>query len=104
MIFLGPFSRQDGKCYGNLYLGNADGRMYQDDLSGGERLHPTRPGWLYVSMSCTRNTYIPVPGQPLMIGQNIVPSYFPFKGDIAEIRIWSGVRSGDQVASRRPVR
>ncbi|NVL91107.1 MAG: carboxypeptidase regulatory-like domain-containing protein [Desulfobacterales bacterium] len=101
MMFVGPSSQQDRKCYGNLYLGSEDGLLYQVGRFGGERLQPTRPSWLYVSMSCTKETYIPVPEQPLMIGQNIVPSGFPFKGDIAEIRIWSDVRSGYQVARYR---
>jgi len=89
----GPSPRPDRnwKCLASLYLANAQGQAYQVDGSFGDKLQPAQPGWLYVSMSCTRETYIPVPDQPILIGENIVPSGFPFKGEIADIRIWSKV-------------
>lgn len=90
-MFVGPSSQPDWKCLASLYLANAQGQAYQVDGSFGDKLQPARPGWLYVSMSCTRETYIPVPDQPILIGENIVPGGFPFKGEIAEIRIWSKV-------------
>jgi peroxiredoxin/protocatechuate 3,4-dioxygenase beta subunit len=95
LMFAQPYLRPDLKCYGSLYLGNENGQLYQVDLSDGDLLQPARPGWIHVSMNCTRETYIPVHDQPLIIGGT------SFKGDIAEIRIWSGVRSGDQVARYR---
>ncbi len=100
VMFVGPSPRPDSnmKCSASLYLGNERGQMYQVDSFFGDRLQPAQPGWLYVSTSCTRESYIPVPNQPLMIGHNIVPGGFPFKGQIAEIRIWTGIGSRDQIA------
>ena len=98
MMFVGPSSQPDWKCSASLYLGNERGQMYQVDGFFGDRLQPAQPGWLYVSTSCTRESYIPIPNQPLMIGQNILQGGFPFKGQIAEIRIWDGIGSCDQIA------
>ncbi len=63
--------------------GNKSG-FVQTGLFGGDRLEWWRPGWLRVSQSCMRENYIPVPDQPLLIGES-------FKGEIAEIRIWNKV-------------
>ena len=107
MMFVGPSSRPDRnlKFSASLYLGNESGQMYQVDGFFGDRLQPAQPDWLYVSTSCTRESYIPVSNHPLLIGQNIVPGGFLFKGQIAEIRIWAGVSSRDQIAqySNKPL-
>jgi beta-lactamase regulating signal transducer with metallopeptidase domain/protocatechuate 3,4-dioxygenase beta subunit len=90
MMYVGPSSLW--KCHGSLYLANAEGYAYQVGATGGDRLKPTRPGWLHFATSCTRETYIPVPDQPLIVGEALMPpAILPFKGEIAEIRIWNKV-------------
>jgi len=63
----------------------------QTSLFGGDGSALTaHPGWLHISASCTREEYIPVPDETLFIGGAIEPPFLPpFKGQIAEIRIWN---------------
>jgi len=51
--------------------------------------------WMHFSETFQRGSYIPAPGQPLVFGRFLIPSELPFRGQIAEIRLWDAATSGD---------
>ena len=83
LMAVGPSSQPEKrKCAGSFYMGANKAGFVQTGLFSGDRLESWRPGWLHVLQSCTRENYVPVPDEPLLIGES-------FKGEIAEIRIWN---------------
>ncbi len=86
-----PSSKPENSCSGSLYLGTKNGILIQEDLFVGKRSESGQPEWIHVSMSSKRSEmYMPVPDEPLVIGEAIKsPVLQPFKGQIAEVRIWN---------------
>jgi len=50
--------------------------------------------WIYIARTFHRSEFIPAPGHPLVVGRFLIPSEDPLMGQIAEIRIWDGAKSG----------
>ncbi len=54
---------------------------------------PLSDDWLGVSHTFARNDWVSAPGHPMVLGRFLIPSEDPFKGQIAEVRLWDGTIS-----------
>ncbi len=81
----------DGKVGGGAFLTARDGGgMAQSDIFGTASYSlAARPGWTHVCIESQRMPWVPSVGEPLVLGQNIASYGVPYKGQIAEIRVWS---------------
>jgi hypothetical protein len=86
-----PRIRLYGKTAGAFMAGYQDGGMYQRSVFGSEDapVISGRPGWTHMYIENPAISWMSSPGEPLVIGGNVAPYGLPYKGQIAEIRVWS---------------
>ena len=86
-----PPGEPGARCSGIFCTGRESGEVAQDGIFGGRHnpLPLNRPGWVHVFIPYSGQTYMPSPDGEIAIGENIAPFGVPFKGEIAEIRLWN---------------
>jgi len=79
---------------GSLLVGQSGGRLAQRDMMESPPLE--QPGWAYCCTRCDGGDYVSAEDESLWIGADFVPKNVktkeypqPFRGQIAEIRIWN---------------
>ncbi|MFB0524228.1 MAG: CARDB domain-containing protein, partial [Phycisphaerae bacterium] len=98
LTLLGPPSDAEAeKFWGGLYISDEQGMTAQANAFSRYNLGFAHPGWFYVRTDCTREDYVPVHDGPIVVGDNVVPDGPSFKGEIADIRIWSKVLTDEDI-------